>query len=76
MTFDRATIRDIQRAGETGIYDFFGWGAKRKLPHLDDLVFLGAFMSRYPLEGYRERSDTTSSSAPATPSTRCACPPR
>jgi len=28
------------------------------VPHFDDLVFLGASMSRYPLEGYRERCDT------------------
>lgn len=57
-TFDRAVIRDIQRAAETGIYRIRGWGAKRPLPHFDDLLFLGASMSRYPLEGYRERCDT------------------
>ena len=57
-TFDRATIAGIQRAAATGIYDIRGWGAKRRLPHLDDLLFLGASMSRYPLEGYRERCDT------------------
>ncbi|MCU1566064.1 MAG: ferredoxin-dependent glutamate synthase, partial [Pseudarthrobacter sp.] len=53
-TFDRATIADIQRAAATGVYDIRGWGAKRQLPHFDDLLFLGASMSRYPLEGYRE----------------------
>ena len=57
-TFDRATIAAIQRAAETGIYDIRGWGAKRPLPHFDDLLFLGASMSRYPLEGYRERCAT------------------
>ncbi|WP_375385973.1 FMN-binding glutamate synthase family protein [uncultured Microbacterium sp.] len=57
-TFDRATINDIQRAASTGIYDIRGWGAKRSLPHFDDLLFLGASMSRYPLEGYRERCGT------------------
>ncbi|WP_231645475.1 FMN-binding glutamate synthase family protein [Mycolicibacterium mengxianglii] len=57
-TFDRATINDIQRAAATGVYDIRGWGAKRPLPHFDDLVFLGASMSRYPLEGYRERCNT------------------
>ncbi|HEX3962367.1 MAG TPA: FMN-binding glutamate synthase family protein [Trebonia sp.] len=57
-TFDRATIADIQRAARTGVYDIRGFGAKRKLPHFDDLLFLGASMSRYPLEGYRERCDT------------------
>ncbi|HXR45503.1 MAG TPA: FMN-binding glutamate synthase family protein [Pseudolysinimonas sp.] len=57
-TFDRATINDIQRAAETGIYDIRGWGAKRALPHFDDLLFLGASVSRYPLEGYREKCGT------------------
>lgn len=57
-TFDRNVIHEIQRAAETGIYDIRGWGAKRRLPHFDDLVFLGASMSRYPLEGYRERCAT------------------
>jgi glutamate synthase domain-containing protein 2 len=57
-TFDRNVIHEIQRAAETGIYDIRGWGAKRRLPHFDDLLFLGASMSRYPLEGYRERCDT------------------
>ena len=52
--FDRATIADIQRAASDGIYKIRGFGAKRKVPHFDDLVFLGASVSRYPLEGYRE----------------------
>ncbi|MET8982644.1 FMN-binding glutamate synthase family protein [Streptomyces sp. NPDC004539] len=57
-TFDRGTISAIQRAARTGVYDIRGWGAKRALPHFDDLLFLGASMSRYPLEGYRERCGT------------------
>jgi glutamate synthase domain-containing protein 2 len=57
-TFDRNVIHEIQRAAETGIYDIRGWGAKRSLPNFDDLVFLGASMSRYPLEGYREKCAT------------------
>src|SRR5882757_2549000 len=57
-TFDRATIAGIQRAARTGVYDIRGGGAKRRLPHFDDLLFLGSSMSRYPLEGYRERCDT------------------
>ena len=56
--FDRATISDIQRAAKDGIYKIRGFGAKRKLPHFDDLVFLGASVSRYPLEGYRETCGT------------------
>lgn len=57
-TFPRGVIAEIQRAAESGIYDIRGWGAKRPLPHFDDLLFLGASMSRYPLEGYRERCGT------------------
>ena len=57
-TFDRVTIAAIQRAAATGVYDIRGWGAKRRVPHFDDLLFLGASMSRYPLEGYRERCGT------------------
>src|SRR6516162_2380062 len=56
--FSPDIIAEIQRAAETGIYDIRGWGAKRPLPHFDDLLFLGASMSRYPLEGYRERCAT------------------
>jgi len=56
--FNRDVIHEIQRAANTGIYDIRGFGAKRPLPHFDDLLFLGASMSRYPLEGYRERCDT------------------
>ena len=57
-TFDEYTISEIWRAAETGIYDIRGGGSKRKLPHFDDLLFLGASMSRYPLEGYRETCNT------------------
>ena len=57
-TFDDYAISEIRRAAATGIYDIRGFGAKRKLPHLDDLLFLGASISRYPLEGYREKCAT------------------
>jgi glutamate synthase domain-containing protein 2 len=57
-TFDDHTLSEIRRAAATGIYDIRGAGAKRDLPHFDDLLFLGASMSRYPLEGYREACDT------------------
>ncbi|MBT4487885.1 MAG: FMN-binding glutamate synthase family protein, partial [Rhodospirillaceae bacterium] len=57
-TFDDYTLSEIRRAAATGIYDIRGGGSKRQLPHFDDLLFLGASMSRYPLEGYRETCDT------------------
>src|SRR5262249_50472707 len=55
---DRGVIAEIQRAAGEGIYRIRGFGAKRPLPHFDDLLLLGASVSRYPLEGYRERCDT------------------
>jgi methylamine---glutamate N-methyltransferase subunit C len=56
--YDRNVIAEIQRAAREGIYDIRGFGAKRRLPHFDDLLLLGASISRYPLEGYRERCGT------------------
>ncbi|MEM7225746.1 MAG: FMN-binding glutamate synthase family protein [Pseudomonadota bacterium] len=58
-TFDDYTISEIRRAAASGIYDIRGGGSKRRLPHFDDLLFLGASISRYPLEGYRERCETS-----------------
>lgn len=58
-TFSNPINAEIRRAAATGIYDIRGGGAKRKVPHFDDLLFLGASVSRYPLEGYRERCDTS-----------------
>jgi glutamate synthase domain-containing protein 2 len=56
--YDRKTLDYIQNASAHGLYEIRGMGAKRKLPSFDDLVFLGASLSRYPLEGYREKCAT------------------
>ena len=58
-TFTNDVNSDIRRAAATGIYDIRGGGAKRKVPHFDDLLFMGASISRYPLEGYREKCETS-----------------
>ncbi|WP_114286244.1 FMN-binding glutamate synthase family protein [Candidatus Halocynthiibacter alkanivorans] len=58
-TFSNPINAEIRRAAATGIYDIRGGGAKRRVPHFDDLLFLGASISRYPLEGYREKCDTS-----------------
>ena len=54
-SFNGRTLSYIQQAADFGVYDIRGMGAKRALPTFDDLVFLTASMSRYPLEGYREK---------------------
>ena len=58
-TFSNEINAEIRRAAATGIYDIRGGGAKRRVPHFDDLLFLGASISRYPLEGYREKCETS-----------------
>jgi hypothetical protein len=44
-TFSNAVNAEIRRAAATGIYDIRGGGAKRRVPHFDDLLFLGASVS-------------------------------
>jgi glutamate synthase domain-containing protein 2 len=56
--YDHRTLQYIHNAAATGLYEFRGLGAKRAVPGLDDLLFLAASISRYPLEGYRERCTT------------------
>ncbi len=57
-TFSSQVLAEIHRAADQGIYEIRGFGTKRHVPSFDDLLFLGASMSRYPLEGYREKCDT------------------
>lgn len=57
-TFPDSVLAEIHRAAEQGIYEIRGFGAKRAVPGFDDLLFLGASVSRYPLEGYREACGT------------------
>src|SRR6266567_7279628 len=56
--FSPEIIAEIQRAADQGLYQIRGFGTLRRLPSFDDLVLLGASISRYPLEGYRERCGT------------------
>src|ERR1051326_6550898 len=57
-TFPPHVLAEIHRAADQGLYEIRGFGAKRRLPTFEDLVFLGASVSRYPLEGYREKCAT------------------
>ncbi len=56
--FDHNVQSYIRHAAASGLYDIRGMGAKRSLPSFDDLVFITASASRYPLEGYRERCES------------------
>ncbi|MEO2049872.1 MAG: FMN-binding glutamate synthase family protein [Pirellulales bacterium] len=57
-SYNSHTLAYIHQAAERGVYDIRGLGAKRHVPTFDDLVFLTASASRYPLEGYREKCVT------------------
>ena len=57
-SFPPHVVHEIQRAADEGVYEIRGYGGKRRVPSFDDLLLLGASVSRYPLEGYRERCDT------------------
>jgi glutamate synthase domain-containing protein 2 len=57
-TFSPDVIAGIHDLADVGHYAIRGLGAKRAVPNFDDLVFLTASASRYPLEGYRERCET------------------
>ncbi|MCL6445723.1 MAG: hypothetical protein K6T83_20115, partial [Alicyclobacillus sp.] len=53
-------IEEIHERADIGRYRIRGQATKRAdLPSFDDLVFTPAGLSRVPLEGYRERCDTT-----------------
>ena len=58
LSFPPEVIDRIHQMAENGQYPIRGLGARRKVPTFDDLVFLTASVSRYPLEGYRERCET------------------
>ena len=59
---------EIRRAAATGIYDIRGGGAKRKLPHFDDLLFLGASIIALSARGLsrevRHRRDARARASP------------
>ncbi len=57
-TYPTEMISHIQSMSRSGRYEIRGWGAKRQVPSFDDLSFITASLSRYPLEGYRERCET------------------
>lgn len=57
-TFPPDAVARVHEMADTGQYPIRGLGARRRVPTFDDLVFLTASASRYPLEGYRERCST------------------
>ena len=51
-------IEDIHSKAELGRYRIRGINTSQRVTHFDDLTFLSTGLTRFPLEGYKERCDT------------------
>ena len=51
-------IEDIHAKAELGRYRIRGFSTFQRVAHFDDLVFLSTGLTRFPLEGYKEKCNT------------------
>ena len=51
-------IDDIHAKAELGRYRIRGFSTFQKVTHFDDLTFLSTGLTRFPLEGYKEKCET------------------
>jgi len=51
-------MEDIHAKSELGRYRIRGFSTFQKVTHFDDLTFLSTGLTRFPLEGYKERCNT------------------
>ena len=64
MTMDRSQIfppwvmDDIHSKAELGRYRIRGFSTFQRVTHFDDLTFLSTGLTRFPLEGYKEKCNT------------------
>lgn len=56
--FTEDVINDIHVKAELGRYRMRGGGIFKKVPHWDELVFLPGTLTRFVIEGYREKCTT------------------
>ena len=56
--FTPEVIDDIHIKSELGRYRMRGFSMFKKIPHWDDLTFLPGTLTRFVIEGYREKCDT------------------
>ena len=56
--FTPEVINDIHVKSELGRYRMRGFSLFKKIPHWDDLTFLPGTLTRFVIEGYREKCDT------------------
>ena len=51
-------LEDIHAKAQLGRYRIRGFSTFQKVTHFDDLTFLSTGLTRFPLEGYKERCNT------------------
>src|SRR5947208_14645864 len=56
--FTPEVINDIHVKAELGRYRMRGFSMFKKIPHWDELMFLPGTLSRFVIEGYREKCAT------------------
>jgi len=56
--FTPEVINDIHIKSELGRYRMRGFSLFKKIPHWDDLTFLPGTLTRFVIEGYREKCET------------------
>ena len=56
--FTPEVIDDIHMKAELGRYRMRGFSMFKKIPHWDELMFLPGTLTRFVIEGYREKCDT------------------
>ena len=56
--FTPEVINDIHVKAELGRYRMRGFSLFKKIPHWDELVFLPGTLTRFVIEGYREKCET------------------
>src|SRR5919206_567345 len=56
--FTPEVIDDIHMKSELGRYRMRGFSMFKKIPHWDELIFLPGTLTRFVIEGYREKCDT------------------
>ncbi len=56
--WSKQVMEDIHSKAELGRYRIRGFSTFQKVTHFDDLTFLSTGLTRFPLEGYKEKCNT------------------
>src|ERR1700691_5473641 len=62
--FTPQVMNDIHIKSELGRYRMRGFSLFKKIPHWDDLTFLPGTLTRFVIEGYREKCETKTAIGP------------